>query len=472
MLFNSTRFLLFLPIVLVVAALVPLRLRKRFLLVASYYFYGCWDWRFLGLLFMTTVVDFNVAKAIAATDEETRRRRLLLLVISMNLAVLGFFKYYNFFVDSAVSVMHDFGLPASAPALNIILPVGISFYTFQSMAYSIDIYRRQFAPVQNFFDYALFVAYFPQLVAGPISRPAHLAPQLLAPARLTPERINTAITLILTGFVKKVLIADSIAPEVHRIFDDPAHMNSGILLRGAYLFAFQIYGDFSGYSDIARGVSELFGIRLVVNFNQPYFSTSITEFWRRWHISLSTWLRDYLYIPLGSNRHGRRQMCRNLFLTMLIAGLWHGANWTFVVWGGLHGALLAGEAALGVHPVKAPAGGRNATQWAARLISMIVTFHLVTFLFILFRSPDFATAAQYVNGLMQLTYLSAVGPLPLLVGAALLLIDIPQNVWSDHAVFLRIPWWVRSPVYCGLFLGILAQILSAAREMPFIYFQF
>ena len=394
MLFNSTRFLLFLPVVLVVAALVPLRLRNRFLLVASYYFYGCWDWRFLGLLLMTTVVDFNVAKAIAATDDETRRKRLLLFVITVNLTALGFFKYYNFFVGSALSLMHGIGIQAGAPTLNIILPVGISFYTFQSMAYSIDVYRRQFAPVQNFFDYALFVAYFPQLVAGPISRPAHLAPQLLAPARLTPERINTAITLLLIGFAKKVLIADAIGPEVSRIFDDPTHMSSGILLRGIYLFAFQIYADFSGYSDIARGVSELFGIRLVVNFNQPYFSASITEFWRRWHISLMTWLRDYVYIPLGSNRHGQRQMYRNLFLTMLIGGLWHGANWTFVVWGSLHGAFLAIEPALGVDLAKAPRQDRSATQWAVRLIRIVATFHLVTFLFILFRSPDLATAVQ------------------------------------------------------------------------------
>lgn len=472
MLFNSPRFLLFLPIVLIAAALPPLRLRNRFLLVASYYFYGCWDWRFLGLLFLTTVVDYNVAKAIAATDDETRRRRLLVFVITVNLTVLGFFKYYNFFVDSGLSVLHALGLQAGAPALKIILPVGISFYTFQSMAYSIDVYRRQFRPVQNFLDYALFVAYFPQLVAGPISRPAHLAPQLLAPARLTPERINTAITLVLIGFAKKVLIADLVASEVARIFDDPAHMSSGILLRGVYLFAFQVYGDFSGYSDIARGVSELFGVRLMVNFNQPYLSTSITEFWRRWHMSLSNWLRDYVYIPLGSNRHGKLRMCGNLFLTMLICGLWHGANWTFVVWGGLNGAFLAIEAALGVDPARAANKRRNAAQWAVRLIAMVVTFHLVTFLNILFRSPDLATALQYIEGLMQLTHLSAVGFLPFLVGAALLLIDVPQYVWRDHAVFLRVSWWIRSPVYLGLFLGILTRIFYAAQEMPFIYFQF
>jgi alginate O-acetyltransferase complex protein AlgI len=340
------------------------------------------------------------------------------------------------------------------------------------MAYSIDVYRRQVAPVQKFFDYALFVAYFPQLVAGPISRAAHLVPQLLAPARLTPERINTAITLLLIGFAKKVLIADAIGPEVSRIFDNPTHMSSGLLLKGIYLFAFQIYADFSGYSDIARGVSELFGIRLVVNFNQPYFSASITEFWRRWHISLMTWLRDYVYIPLGSNRRGPRAMYRNLFLTMLLGGLWHGANWTFVVWGSLHGACLAVEAALGLNVAKAARPGRTVLQWGVRLIGIIVTFHVVTVLFILFRSPDFATAVQYGQGLMRLTHLSAVGPLPFLVGAALLLIDIPQNIWSDHVVFLRAPWWVLSPAYCGLSLLVLGRLVYGGRELPFIYFQF
>jgi D-alanyl-lipoteichoic acid acyltransferase DltB (MBOAT superfamily) len=472
MLFNSLAFLVFLPVVLSAASVLPLRWRNRWLLIASYYFYGSWDWRFLGLIFISTLTDFLVGRGIYASPSAGRRKRLLLCSISINLGILGFFKYFNFFVDSAAALLGAIGVQAHLPTLQVILPVGISFYTFQSMSYSIDIYRRHIVPMRNFLDYALYVSYFPQLVAGPIERAQHLAPQILLPTRITAERINVALTLILIGFAKKVLIADAIAPEVNRIFADPAAMSSGLLLKGAYLFAFQIYGDFSGYSDIARGISELFGIRLMLNFNQPYLAASITEFWRRWHISLSTWLRDYVYIPLGGNRHGARQTYRNLILTMLIGGVWHGANWTFVVWGGLHGLLLAAERALGIDSAKQPHGRLTGTQWLRRLAGMLLTFHLVVFLWIFFRAPSFAVAFQYMAGLAQLTRLTAVGPLPFVVAFAVLLIDIPQNRWGEHAIFLRLPWWLRSPAYAAVFLAVVAQLLYATQETPFIYFQF
>jgi alginate O-acetyltransferase complex protein AlgI len=469
MLFNSLAFLLFLPLVLLAVGTLPRRWRNRFLLAASYFFYGCWDWRFLGLILLTSVIDYSVGHAIHQTRQPRPRRALLLFAVSVNLTILGFFKYYNFFVGSAVTLLESLGVHASVSTLSIILPVGISFYTFQSMSYAIDIYRRELEPAGNFWDYALYVAYFPQLVAGPIERTQHLLPQILSPAKVTAERVNIGLMLILLGMAKKVLIADNVAGEVDRIFADPTHMSAGMLLRGAYLFAFQIYGDFAGYSDIARGVSELLGIRLMINFNQPYLSQSVTEFWRRWHISLSSWLRDYLYVPLGGNRRGEWQTYRNLLLTMLIGGLWHGANWTFVVWGGINGAYLAVERRLGIGRGPATASGNSLWSWGRRIALTVLAFHLITLTWIFFRAASLGVAVQYLAGIMAFTNLTAVGLLPFVVGAAILAIDIPQNATGDHVVFLRIPWWVQSPAYGA---ACMALILYGGKEVPFIYFQF
>jgi D-alanyl-lipoteichoic acid acyltransferase DltB (MBOAT superfamily) len=465
MLFNSIDFFYFLPVVIVAAAVLPQPWRNRFLLAANYYFYGSWDWRFLGLLAFTTVVDFNIARAVHASESPTRRRRLLLVIIFTNLTILGFFKYFNFFVDSAADLLAALGVQASMPTLRIILPVGISFYTFQSIAYVVDVYRRQLEPEKSFLQYALFVSYFPQLVAGPINRAGHLLPQILSPGAVTPSRINTALTLMVVGYAKKVLIADTLAPEVDRIFAHPELMTAGMLLRGAYLFTLQIYGDFSGYSDIARGVSELFGVRLMVNFRQPYLSLSITEFWRRWHISLSTWLRDYLYIPLGGNRYGRWMTYRNLLLTMLIGGLWHGANWTFVVWGGIHGTLLAVERALGV-------GAVSSGSAVGKALRGLLTLHLVALCWIFFRADHVGTAFAYVAGIAQLDGLSDIGAWPLVMAAALLLIDLPQWLTEDQTVFLRLRWWLRSPVYVAVCALVAGRLLWGGGETPFIYFQF
>jgi D-alanyl-lipoteichoic acid acyltransferase DltB (MBOAT superfamily) len=469
MLFNSISFLFFLPAVLLALAVLPARWRNGFLLVASYFFYGCWDWRFLTLLFATTVIDFWVAKKIFASTDPRIRKRILLLSIGANLGVLGFFKYCNFFVANAHALLQTLGLQASLPTLSIILPVGVSFYTFQSMSYTIDVYRGVTAPARRFWDFALYVAYFPQLVAGPISRKADLLPQLVSPARMTLDRINVGLMLILLGLAKKVLIADMLAPEVDRLFSNPGHMSSGLLLKGAYYFTFQIYCDFSGYSDIARGVSELFGVRLCINFNQPYLSQSITEFWRRWHMSLSFWLRDYLYIPLGGNRHGETATYRNLMLTMLIGGLWHGANWTFVAWGGLHGTYLAVERVFGIGRGE-PAVPRNPWWgWTKRGARTLLTFHLAVLAWIFFRAPNFTVAFEYIVGILRFNHLAAVGIVPFMVGLVILAIDLPQNRSGEHTVFLRLPWWAQSPVYAALCFGIL---LYGGREIPFIYFQF
>ncbi len=467
MLFNSLTFLVFLPVVLLLMAVLPRHWRNGFLLLASYFFYGCWDWRFLGLLIGTTIIDYWVGLQIAASEDEAARKRILLLSLGANLGVLGFFKYYNFFVASAIALLESLGMHPHAPTLSIILPVGVSFYTFQSMSYTIDVYRRVTEPSRHFLDFALFVAYFPQLVAGPISRKADLLHQLAKPVRVTAESVNSALMLILLGLTKKVLIADMLAPEIERIFSHPDQFSAGVLLRGAYFFTFQIYCDFSGYSDMARGVSRLFGVELCINFNQPYLSQSITEFWRRWHISLSHWLRDYLYITLGGNRRGAWNTYRNLMLTMLIGGLWHGANWTFVAWGGLHGLYLAVERILGVGQ-----GGRGThglLAWVQRLAMSVLTFHLVALAWIFFRATSFDLAFQFLAGLCQLDHLSAVGPVPFLVCVLVLLIDIPQNASDEHTVFLRAPWWLQSPLYAALCLG---MILYGGRDIPFIYFQF
>jgi alginate O-acetyltransferase complex protein AlgI len=468
-LFNSISFLVFLPVVLLAVAFLPTRWRNRFLLVASYFFYGCWDWRFLVLLWGTTAIDFWVGKKLGDVEDPGRRKRILLLSIGANLGVLAFFKYFNFFIGSAGSLLHSFGFNPSMPALSIILPVGISFYTFQSMSYTIDVYRRVTEPAQRFWDFALYVAYFPQLVAGPISRKGDLLPQILRPAKLTAERVNIGLMLIMLGLVKKVLIADMLAPEVDRIFTHVHGMSAGMLLRGAYYFTFQIYCDFSGYSDMARGVSELFGIRLCLNFNQPYLSQSITEFWRRWHISLSFWLRDYLYIPLGGNRRGQGATYRNLLATMLIGGLWHGANWTFVAWGGLHGVFLAIERMLGVGKGDPVLPQSIVWRWTVRGARTVLTFHLAALAWIFFRAPNFEVAFSYIAGIFKLTHLSQVGPMVFVVGVAMLLIDIPQNAADDHTVFLRAPWWLQSPVYVAMCFAVL---LYGGREIPFIYFQF
>lgn len=469
MLFNSITFLFFVPLLLLALRVTPPAGRRVMLLVASYVFYGWWDWRFLGLILFTTCLDYVLAQRIHASADDAVRRRLLLASVITNLTVLGFFKYFNFFVDTAAAFIDAMGLDTSLPTLQIILPVGISFFVFQSMSYVIDVYRRDEAPSPSFVLYALYVAYFPQLVAGPISRVGDLLPQLAAPARVTVERVHVGLFLILLGLTKKVLVADMLSPEVDRIFADPEAASTGELLRGAYLFAFQIYCDFSGYSDIARGVSELFGVRLMINFNQPYLSRSITEFWRRWHISLSSWLRDYLYIPLGGNRHGAARTYRNLVLTMLIGGLWHGASWTFVVWGGWHGMLLAAERLLGIGKEAAAHVGRTWRSALATAGATMVTFHLATFGWIFFRADDFSTAFAYFAGFLALTDLAAVGWLPFAVGAFLVAVDVAQDRSGDHAAPLRLPWWFQAPVYAAVCV---AMILYGGRDTPFIYFQF
>ena len=350
MLFNSIDFALFLPLIFFLYWFVlkgKLRSQNILLLISSYVFYGWWDYRFLSLIAFSTLVDYSIGRAMVKSDRPNVKTALLTTSLVVNLGLLFFFKYYNFFLDNFVGAFRFFGTEFQVERLNIILPVGISFYTFQTLSYTIDVYRGNLKPTRNFIDFAAFVSFFPQLVAGPIERATNLLPQF---ARIRAFDYGLAVMglrQILWGLVKKVVIADNCASIVNEIFANSANESGSTLVLGALLFAFQIYGDFSGYSDIAIGTARLFGFDLMQNFAFPYFSRDIAEFWRRWHISLSTWFRDYLYIPLGGSRGGMNMKIRNTFAIFLVSGFWHGANWTFIVWGALQclvfSTLVAGR---------------------------------------------------------------------------------------------------------------------------------
>jgi len=336
MFFNSLAFAIFLPIVFLLYWFVFNKnksTQNALLIIASYYFYSCWDWRFLFLLVFSTFLDYFTGIQIEKSDSEKKRKFWFWLSISVNLGFLGIFKYYNFFANSFAEMFTSLGFKASPILLNVILPVGISFYTFHGLSYVIDIYYKRIKAEYNFIDYSLFVSYFPLLVAGPIERATHLLPQVKVKREFDLEKAKEGICQIIWGLVKKVVIADTCAVYANAIFDHYTSMNSFSLILGAVYFAFQIYGDFSGYSDIALGTSKLFGLDLLRNFNYPYFSRDIAEFWRRWHISLSSWFRDYLYIPLGGSKGGLWMKIRNTFIIFVVSGFWHGANWTYIAWG-------------------------------------------------------------------------------------------------------------------------------------------
>lgn len=482
MLFNSFVFVGFLAIVLPVYYRLSHRAQNTFLVMASYVFYGFWDWRFTSLLAISTLVDFFAGRGIAGARTPAQRNLWLVASLTTNLGILGFFKYCDFFVTSAAALLDKIGLSVSPPLLQIVLPVGISFYTFQTMAYTIDVYRGRQEATRDFVAFALYVSYFPQLVAGPIERASRLLPQITQPRRVGQDQWATGAQLLLWGYVKKVAIADSLAPHVDIVFANPMNAGGADLWIGLYCFAVQIYCDFSGYSDIARGVSRLFGIELIENFRQPYLARNITEFWRRWHISLSTWLRDYLYIPLGGNRRGVAYQYRNLILTMLLGGLWHGAGWKFVAWGGLHGVYLA------LHKVMTQ--GRKIGQerppdslpgWCHFAVKAVATFHLVCLSWVFFRAPDFACALDYLGGLMLSVAGQATGPGgsvipeagPTLAFYAVLVLLMDLGSWladSESPVTARLPWWVRGTLYAAGAL-ILAFVRESTGE-AFIYFQF
>ncbi|OCX66422.1 hypothetical protein BFP70_05215 [Thioclava sp. SK-1] len=398
MLFSQLDFWFFFAIVFALYLVLPLRGQNRMLLVASYIFYGAWDWRFLLLIGGSTLINHALALRIHNARAQTHRWHAMMASVVINLGILGVFKYLNFFIDSFIALGDRLGMDLPPSSLTIILPVGVSFFTFQTLSYTIDIYRRRLKPARNVLDFALFVAFFPQLVAGPIERASHLLPEICAPRRVTWDGLSRGAILCLIGLIKKVVIADAISPSVDAVYANPDPSGGAVIL-ATWLFAVQIYCDFSGYTDIARGVARMLGFTLMRNFAQPYFSTTPQEFWRRWHISLSTWLRDYLYIALGGNRKSSLRTKINLMATMVLGGLWHGAAWNFVLWGAYQGGLLVGHRQ--ITPMTTPAqpgpSGRMAAAGRAlwHCVKVALFFQIICYGWLLFRADSFGQVANF-----------------------------------------------------------------------------
>ena len=474
MLFNSFTFGAFFVIVYSLYLVLNHKWQNRMLLVASYIFYGAWDWRFLSLILFSTVLDYTCGIKINKSEDDKNKRFFLFLSIFGNLSVLGFFKYFGFFSNSLQQLLSSFGISFQHLFLDIILPVGISFYTFQTMSYTIDIYRRKVKPTKSFFDYALYVAFFPQLVAGPIERAGHLLPQILSPRELSLERFYSGMYLIFWGLLLKMVIADNLARLVDPLFDSTGPYHGGDVLIVTYAFAFQIFCDFAGYSNIARGVARCLGFDIMVNFNLPYFVTNPREFWLRWHISLSSWLRDYLYIPLGGNRKSKIATYRNIAITMLLGGLWHGAAWKFVVWGAYHGALLI------IHRILEPflksiISSKSKIGFKFWLLVRVVFFfHLLCAGWLVFRAQSIGQVIEMLQSLIldievYTLPLSAV-LIALFLMSFLLIIQLFQYQTKDLLFILKQNWLVRSAIFFlmyGLFF-----IFGVAGGEEFIYFQF
>ncbi len=404
MLFNSLEYFIFLPIIFLLYWCVfgkHVKAQNTLILLGSYFFYGLWDWRFLFLILASTIVDYVVGFFISKS-EQNRRKQLIWLWISVifNISILGFFKYFNFFTESLVDLFQLFGYAIKNTwTLNIILPVGISFYTFQTMSYSLDIYNKRIKPTKDFISFATFVAFFPQLVAGPIERASNLLFQITSKRIFSINQITTGLKLILWGLFKKMVIADSVAPIVDDIFANYSNYSSSTLVLGVILFSFQIYGDFSGYSDIAIGTAKLLGIELMSNFKFPYFSRNIAEFWRKWHISLSTWFRDYIYIPLGGSKVGKTKSIRNIFLIFLVSGFWHGANWPFIFWGLIHAILFIPSFLIGNNRkyISVNIGEGGYLKILGDVANILFTFSIVTLTWIFFRSDTILDAFEFIK---------------------------------------------------------------------------
>lgn len=482
MLFNSLDFALFLPVVFILYWFVTkknLKLQNLLIVVASYFFYGWWDWRFLSLLLFSTMVDYLVGRTLAVTKTPYHRKLLLWCSILVNLGFLGFFKYYNFFLDNFKQAFSFFGMEWNVSGLEIVLPVGISFYTFQTLSYTIDVYKKKLEPTKDFIAFAAFVSFFPQLVAGPIERAKHLLPQFYRKRNFDYPLAVDGLRQILWGLFKKIVIADNCAIYANYIFENSSDLNGSTLLIGAIFFSFQIYGDFSGYSDIAIGTARLFGFDLMRNFAYPYFSRDIAEFWRRWHISLSTWFRDYLYIPLGGSRGGTWMKIRNTFIIFIVSGFWHGANWTFIAWGALN--------ALYFLPLQLSNNNRNNLDIVAQdryfpslkeLLQIGITFLLTVLAWIFFRAENISHAMAYIKGIISQGLLS-----------------LPHFLNMDDAIyivyltvaFVLVEWigrthlfalsnldkrWNKPLRHFVYYVLIILIFVFGGQEQEFIYFQF
>ncbi|MEO7445687.1 MAG: MBOAT family O-acyltransferase [Ferruginibacter sp.] len=482
MLFNSLDFAIFLPIVFVLYWFVTngnLRLQNFLIVAASYLFYGWWDWRFLSLICFSTLLDFSVGLGLARQTNEVKRKLLLYASVVVNLGLLAFFKYYNFFLDNFITAFSFFGKEISASSLNIILPVGISFYTFQTLSYVIDVYKKKLEPTKDLIAFSAFVSFFPQLVAGPIERAANLLPQFYVKRHFDYSKAVDGLKQILWGLFKKIVIADNCAEYANIIFNNSATYPGSTLFLGAIFFTFQIYCDFSGYSDIAIGTSRLFGINLMQNFNYPYFSRDIAEFWRRWHISLSTWFRDYLYFPLGGSRGGTWMKVRNTFIIFIVSGFWHGANWTFIIWGALNAIyflplLLTKNNRINLDVV---AQGKTLPS-LKEFFLMLLTFGLTVFAWIFFRANSVNHAFNYISEIFSSSFfttpqLGMLNRVWITIGFIFILI---LTEWSGRQqqyglanIGLRYSRPVRYLIYYAI---IFAIFWFGGNEQAFIYFQF
>lgn len=479
MLFNSFAFFVFLPIVFVIywALRNNLKAQNLFVLASSYVFYGWWDWRFLALIFVSSIADYSLGILLDKETQQRKRKLYLTASIIVNIGILGFFKYFNFFIDAFSSLISSFGLEPNLPSLQIILPVGISFYTFQTLSYTIDIYKRKIEPTKDVIAFFAFVSFFPQLVAGPIERAKNLIPQFLRKRTFDVYAASDGMRQILWGFFKKIVIADNAAVFVNDIFANYPDHSGGTLFIGAVLFGFQIYGDFSGYSDIAIGTARLFGFNLMQNFAFPYFSRDIAEFWRRWHISLSTWFRDYVYIPIGGSRVVRWKQFRNVLVIFIVSGFWHGANYTFLAWGTAHALMFI--------PLLVTNNNRKHTKDIETkefirnpliLLKVLVTFTLVTLAWVFFRAPTITDASHY----LQIVFTS------LFEGYTLKANMLREPVFYGIIVMLIFEWWHRKEKFglqikswplvlrWGTYISIAFFIFLFGKfnQTEFIYFAF
>lgn len=486
MLFNSISFGIFLPIVFLIYWFVTKKLKFQnvLLLLASYFFYGCWDWRFLFLLLFSTLLDYYSGIKIEEADKTKTKRFWFWLSIFINLSFLGIFKYFNFFSESLTDALSWIGWKIDPVLINIILPVGISFYTFHGLSYVIDVYNGKIQSERSFVNYAVFVSFFPLLVAGPIERATHLLPQIKRERTFDYHRAVDGLRQILWGLFKKIVIADNCAVYADQIFNDPADVSGSSLVLGAVLFAFQIYGDFSGYSDIALGVARLFGIELLRNFSFPYFSRDIAEFWRRWHISLSSWFKDYLYIPLGGSKGGNWMRVRNTFIIFLVSGFWHGASWTFIFWGLLHAFFILPSIIFKTNRknLEIVAKGRLLPSFK-ELLQISTTFILVVFAWIFFRVESLSKASEYIRGIFTGSFFS----IPYVIEEGSGLQIFPLKFLFLILGFMVVEWvgrennfalekfgfsWAKWKRVLFYYFLVLLILLMGGKDQQFIYFQF
>ena len=481
MLFNSLDFAIFFPIVFILYWIVSknLTLRNGLLLVSSYVFYGWWDWRFLFLIAFSSIVDFIVGQKLYKEENKTKRKQYLMISLFVNLGLLVYFKYTNFFIETFVDSFRLFGNELEVSTLNIILPVGISFYTFQTLSYTIDIYRKQLEPTKDWLSFFAFVSFFPQLVAGPIERASHLLPQFYKTYKFDYNQVKSGLLLMAFGLFKKMVIADRAAILVNQVYNNPTDYHGYDIVLATVLFAFQIYCDFSGYSDIAIGLGRTMGFDLMKNFDSPYFSKSITEFWRRWHISLSTWFRDYVYIPLGGSRNGKYRTYYNLFIVFLVSGLWHGAAMTFVIWGAIHGLIIVVEKAFTKQRRKLFKSKESVLSY---LIGLPITFVIVCLAWVFFRANSYKDSKIIFENLFQIHKSNSMFELGLVKSELSLLLimifgllsfELVHRRFSATFLLSKAPLPIRWVFYlivefCIMIFGIYGE--GAMKE--FIYFQF